>query len=60
MTVARIRSHARAGTVIFAVLLLIAAHAALIGFAGAHFSLAVATGVVGVVLLKYAWWKFWR
>ena len=44
-----------------AVVVLVAAHAALFGFAfGGHTSLALLTAVASVLALKYVWWRFRR
>src|SRR5262249_50944160 len=46
---------------ILAVLLLVAAHVALLGIiARAHLSVTLAAGLGGLVVVKYAWWRFRR
>ena len=53
--------HARGWIVIVAILVLIAAHVWLFTTVSrAHVSLALAAGMVAVVVLKFAWWKFRR
>jgi hypothetical protein len=44
-----------------AIVVLVAAHAALFGFAfRSHLPVALVAGLVGLLALKYAWWKFRR
>ena len=44
-----------------AILLLVAAHVVLFGLAARlHYSLLVVAGIVGIMLLKYGWWRLRR
>jgi uncharacterized membrane protein len=44
-----------------AIVVLVAAHGALFGFAfQSHLSVALLAGLVGLLLLKYVWWRFRR
>jgi hypothetical protein len=44
-----------------AILLLVVAHAVLFGVAARlHYSVLLVAGVVGIVLVKYGWWKLRR
>jgi hypothetical protein len=53
--------HARGWIAIVALLALIAGHVALVGVIfRAHLSVAILAGVVGAVVLKYAFWKLRR
>ena len=53
--------HGHTWIAILVVVALIAAHVALLGLAfRGHLSLAVIGGVIGVLLLKFAWWRFRR
>jgi membrane protein implicated in regulation of membrane protease activity len=52
------KHHTHTGAVILVVSVLIAAHVGLLGLAlTGRWSLAVVAGVLGVVVLKYAWWR---
>ncbi len=53
--------HARGVIAIVAILALVAAHVWLFTtVASAHVSLALTAGLIAVVLLKFAWWRFRR
>jgi hypothetical protein len=53
--------HARTWPAILAIVVLVAAHAALFGFAfQSHLPLALGAGLVGLLVLKYLWWRFRR
>ena len=55
------RVHGRTWIAVLVVLALIAAHVALLGLAfRGHLSLAVVAGAVGVLVMKYGWWRFRR
>jgi hypothetical protein len=46
---------------ILVVIVLVAAHAALLGFAfRGHLSVALLAGMLGLVALKYTWWRLRR
>ena len=54
-------THARRWVAVIAILLLVAAHAVLLGVASKlHYSVLLAGGVVGIAVLKYGWWKLRR
>ncbi len=53
--------HRRGSVVVLAIVLLVVAHALLLGVASRlHYSVLVAVGVVGIAVLKYGWWKLRR
>jgi hypothetical protein len=53
--------HARKWPAILAIVVLVAAHAALFGFAfQSHLSVALVAALVGLLVLKYVWWRFRR
>jgi hypothetical protein len=53
--------HAPAWIGILVVAALVAAHAALLGFAfRGHLSVVLAAGVLGLFALKYLWWRLRR
>jgi hypothetical protein len=53
--------HGRGWIAALAIVLLIVAHAVLFGVATRlHYSVLLAAGVVGIVVLKYGWWKLRR
>jgi hypothetical protein len=46
---------------ILAIVVLLAAHVALFGFAfQSHLSVVLVAGLVGLLVLKYVWWRFRR
>ena len=49
--------HARGWIAIVAIAVLVAVHVWLLRTVASHVSLALAAGVVGLVVLKYAWWR---
>jgi hypothetical protein len=52
------KHHTHTGALVLVVSVLIAGHVGLLGLAFAgRWSLAVVAGVLGVVVLKYAWWR---
>jgi uncharacterized membrane protein len=55
------RLPARTTPALLAIVVLVAAHAALFGFAlQSHLSVALVAGLVGLLGLKYVWWRFRR
>jgi hypothetical protein len=53
--------HARRWPAIVAVALLVAAHAALFGLVSpGHSSVVLIGGLLGLLVVKYMWWKFHR